>query len=131
MKTWGIDPGLNGAIALLDSNGQSLHLFDMPTLAIKKEKREIAPILIADILLIEPNTRVYVERVAARPGQGVTSMFNFGKGFGMILVVPREAGDHEIECCPIDVFVPIGGLHQSPLLPEGVVQGLVVHFPFG
>tara|TARA_B100001123_G_C14814839_1_gene829819 strand:+ start:159 stop:632 length:474 start_codon:yes stop_codon:yes gene_type:complete len=87
VKTWGIDPGLNGAIALLDSNGQTLELFDMPTLAIKKEKREIAPILIADILLTESNTRVYVERVAARPGQGVTSMFNFGKGFGMILGV--------------------------------------------
>ena len=87
MKTWGIDPGLNGAIALLDSNGQTLEVYDMPTLAVKKNKREISPILIAGILLTDSNTRVYVERVGAMPNQGVTSMFNFGKGFGMILGV--------------------------------------------
>ena len=62
---------------------------------------------------------------------GFTVLQPLVKGFGMVLVVPREPGDHKIECCPIDVFVPIGGLHKGPLLPQGIVQWLVVHFPFG
>ena len=30
------------------------------------------------------NTRVIIEQVSAMPGQGVTSMFNFGQSFGIL-----------------------------------------------
>ena len=54
-----------------------------------------------------------------------------GEGFRMLLVVPREAGDHEIECCPIRLFFPVRGLQMALAQAQGIVQWLVIHFPFG
>ena len=87
-KIIGIDPGLNGAIAILQDN-KVLSLHDMPVMAEgKKNKRQINSAQIVNI--IKENTKlseeivVVVEQVNAMPGQGVTSMFNFGQTFGAI-----------------------------------------------
>tara|TARA_Y100000591_G_scaffold136296_1_gene116910 strand:- start:172 stop:666 length:495 start_codon:yes stop_codon:yes gene_type:complete len=87
-KIIGIDPGLNGAIAILKDN-KVLSLHDMPVMAEgKKNKRQINSAQIVNI--IKENTKlseeivVVVEQVNAMPGQGVTSMFNFGQTFGAI-----------------------------------------------
>tara|TARA_R100001463_G_scaffold51507_2_gene102194 strand:- start:832 stop:1311 length:480 start_codon:yes stop_codon:yes gene_type:complete len=98
MKCWGIDPGLNGALALYDSDNHSIEVFDMPTLEVgKKQKRQIAAVLICDILMNDSNCPVIVERVSAMPGQGVTSMFNFGMGYGIILgILASYQCRHEI-----------------------------------
>ena len=84
----GIDPGLSGGIAVLDNN-KVLELFDMPVMADgKKNKKQLNSALLAK--LIKENTSntnesaVIVEQVNAMPGQGVTSMFNFGQTFGAI-----------------------------------------------
>ena len=88
MKIVGIDPGLSGGIAILENN-TVLKLFDMPVMAEgKKNKRQLNSALLVNIIKenISKNeeTAVVVEQVNAMPGQGVTSMFNFGQTFGAI-----------------------------------------------
>ena len=88
MKIIGIDPGLSGAIAVLEDN-RVLNIFDMPVMSEgKKNKRQLNSALLVN--LIKENfsnseeVAVVVEQVNAMPGQGVTSMFNFGQTFGAI-----------------------------------------------
>ena len=88
MRIIGIDPGLSGAIAILDNN-KIKELFDMPVMPDgKKNKRQLNCALL--VKLINDNiknlddTVMVVEQVNAMPGQGVTSMFNFGQTFGAI-----------------------------------------------
>ena len=88
MRVIGIDPGLSGAIAILEDN-KVLQIFDMPVMAEgKKNKRQLNNAQLVNI--IKDNTQgseekaVVVEQVNAMPGQGVTSMFNFGQTFGAI-----------------------------------------------
>ena len=88
MKIIGIDPGLSGAIAVLENN-KVLNIFDMPVMSEgKKNKRQLNSAQLVSLLRdnLEPNkeTVVVVEQVNAMPGQGVTSMFNFGQTFGAI-----------------------------------------------
>lgn len=86
MNVIGIDPGMSGAIAQFDE-GRLRAITDMPVVVIKRgkgNKREIAlPQLVAIIRLMAPD-HVWLERVGAMPGQGVTSMFSFGRGVGQI-----------------------------------------------
>ena len=85
----GIDPGLSGAIAVLENN-KVLNLFDMPIMSEgKKNKRQLNSALLVsllkeNILNEREEVAVVVEQVNAMPGQGVTSMFNFGQTFGAI-----------------------------------------------
>ena len=88
MKIIGIDPGLSGAIAILENN-KVLNLFDMPVMSEgKKNKRQLNSALLVNLIKdnLDPNEEVsvVVEQVNAMPGQGVTSMFNFGQTFGAI-----------------------------------------------
>ena len=88
MKIIGIDPGLSGAIAILEDN-KVLSVFDMPVMAEgKKNKRQLNSAQLVDIIKenikINDDIAVVVEQVNAMPGQGVTSMFNFGQTFGAI-----------------------------------------------
>lgn len=70
----GIDPGASGGIGIIDTDGY--------TEAIPYSEEELLK-----TTSTYPNAKVMVERVHAMPGQGVTSMFNFGKSFGYILGV--------------------------------------------
>ena len=88
MKIFGIDPGLSGAIAILE-NKKVLDLFDMPVMAEgKKNKKQLNSAQLVNIINenTEKNEEIFVvvEQVNAMPGQGVTSMFNFGQTFGAI-----------------------------------------------
>ena len=88
MKIIGIDPGLSGAIAILEDN-KVLSIFDMPVMAEgKKNKRQLNSAQLVDIIKenikLHDDIAVVVEQVNAMPGQGVTSMFNFGQTFGAI-----------------------------------------------
>ena len=88
MRIIGIDPGLSGAVAILDKL-KIFDLFDMPIMAEgKKNKNQlnIAQLvkIIRSHILTNDDTFVIVEQVSAMPGQGVTSMFNFGQTFGAI-----------------------------------------------
>ena len=88
MKIIGIDPGLSGAIAISEDN-KVLSIFDMPVMAEgKKNKRQLNSALLVNLLkenvLNNEEVAIVVEQVNAMPGQGVTSMFNFGQTFGAI-----------------------------------------------
>jgi len=84
----GIDPGLNGAIAVINGTG-NLIIIDMPTVTVErnnKSKRQVSATELAHIFANynSNDTHVYVEKVSAMAGQGVTSVFSFGRSFGMI-----------------------------------------------
>ena len=87
MRIIGIDPGLSGGIAILDDL-KIFDLFDMPIMAEgKKNKNQLNSAQLVNIIkknIISGSTSVIVEQVGAMPGQGVTSMFNFGQTFGAI-----------------------------------------------
>ena len=88
MRIIGIDPGLSGAIAILDGL-KIFDMFDMPVMSEgKKNKNQLNSAQLVNIIrqhiLQGDNTFVIVEQVSAIPGQGVTSMFNFGQTFGAI-----------------------------------------------
>ena len=88
MKVIGIDPGLSGAIAILENN-KVLNIFDIPVMSEgKKNKKQLNSALLVSLLkeniFKNEEVSVVVEQVNAMPGQGVTSMFNFGQTFGAI-----------------------------------------------
>ena len=85
-----IDPGINGAICFFE-NGEVKDVLEMPTMAEgKKNKRQVNGHQMYNELSYRikkyniQNINVVVEQVSAMPGQGVTSMFNFGQSFGVI-----------------------------------------------
>ena len=83
----GIVPGLSGAIAILSP--ENLKIFDMPTMTVErngKAKRQVSASQLAEMLYLYSgrDCHVYCERVGAVTGQGVTSVFSFGRSFGMI-----------------------------------------------
>ena len=86
----GIDPGISESICFMQ-NGKILEVVEMPTMAEgKKNKRQVNGSQIYNEILEKiHNTdkqeiRVIIEQVSAMPGQGVTSMFNFGQSFGIL-----------------------------------------------
>ena len=86
----GIDPGISGAICFFE-NGNVKEVIDMPTMADgKKNKKQINGRQIFNEITSRINSysindiNVVVEQVSAMPGQGVTSMFNFGQSFGIL-----------------------------------------------
>lgn len=86
MITIGIDPGISGAIAVFQYSHLSV-VIDMPTLEVasgKTTKKHINASVLREILSTYPEAHVVVEKVGAMPGQGVTSMFNFGRSAGII-----------------------------------------------
>ena len=87
MKIIGIDPGLSGAIAILENN-KVLNIFDIPVMSEgKKNKRQLNSALLSNLIkenIGNAEVAIVVEQVNAMPGQGVTSMFNFGQTFGAI-----------------------------------------------
>ena len=86
----GIDPGISGSICFLQ-DGKILDVIEMPTMTEgKKNKRQVNGSQIYNEILIrmtkyeKQEIRVVIEQVSAMPGQGVTSMFNFGQSFGIL-----------------------------------------------
>jgi len=83
MLIYGIDPGFTGAIALYWPDTGKLEVHDMPVMKNPKGKTIINPHGVLDILANEGGKSLAViEQVAAMRGQGVSSMFRFGEGYG-------------------------------------------------
>ena len=86
----GIDPGISGAICFFE-NGEVKEIMDIPSMADgKKNKRQINGQQIFNEIssriknISKKEIKVVIEQVSAMPGQGVTSMFNFGQSFGVL-----------------------------------------------
>lgn len=90
MMFLGIDPGITGGIAILDSGGRLLLAESMPVMpAPQAGKRWVDPSALARLIrgVAGPHIRVYgaIEHVGAMPSQGVVSVFSFGQTFGTLL----------------------------------------------
>ena len=86
----GIDPGISGSICFFEG-GKIIDVIEMPTMIDgKKNKKQVNGAQIYNEITKkinnnpETNIRVVIEHVTAMPGQGVTSMFNFGQSFGVL-----------------------------------------------
>ena len=85
----GIDPGISGSICFFE-DGKILDVIEMPVMTEgKKNKKQVNGAQIYNEFLKrinkkEDEIRVVIEQVSAMPGQGVTSMFNFGQSFGIL-----------------------------------------------
>ena len=86
----GIDPGISGSICFFE-DGKILDVVEMPTMTEgKKNKKQVNGSQIYNEIekrihkIEKQDIRVIIEHVSAMPGQGVTSMFNFGQSFGIL-----------------------------------------------
>ena len=86
----GIDPGISGSICFFE-DGKIIDVIEMPTMIDgKKNKKQVNGAQIYNeiskriSIRDKENIRVVIEQVSAMPGQGVTSMFNFGQSFGIL-----------------------------------------------
>jgi len=90
MLVIGIDPGISGSICFFHE-GQIVDVVEMPTMAEgKKNKKQVNGSQIFNEIserikkFEKKDIKVVIEQVSAMPGQGVTSMFNFGQSFGIL-----------------------------------------------
>ena len=86
----GIDPGISGSICFFQ-DGKIIDVVEMPTMIEgKKNKKQVNGSQIFNEIsdrikkLDKKDIKVIIEQVSAMPGQGVTSMFNFGQSFGIL-----------------------------------------------
>ena len=85
----GIDPGISGSICFFE-NGKIIEAIEMPVMTEgKKNKKQVNGAQINNEFLKRihnknDDIRVVIEQVSAMPGQGVTSMFNFGQSYGIL-----------------------------------------------
>ena len=86
----GIDPGISGSLCFFE-DGKIIDLVEMPSMAEgKKNKRQVNGAQIYNEIFSriknfeKKDIKVVIEQVSAMPGQGVTSMFNFGQSFGVL-----------------------------------------------
>ena len=85
----GIDPGISGSICFF-KDGRILEVIEMPVMTEgKKNKKQVNGAQIYNEFLKrinkkEDEIRVVIAQVSAMPGQGVTSMFNFGQSYGIL-----------------------------------------------
>ena len=82
----GVDPGLKGAVALYDPFLDIIaNVFDIPTFEIKGKRKIDLFKLAGWVDANTPTIKVaFIEQPGAMPGQGVSSMFNFGKACGIV-----------------------------------------------
>jgi crossover junction endodeoxyribonuclease RuvC len=86
----GIDPGISGSICFFQ-DGKIMDVVEMPTMIEgKKNKKQVNGSQIFNEIverirnIDKKDIKVVIEQVSAMPGQGVTSMFNFGQSYGIL-----------------------------------------------
>ena len=113
MMIIGIDPGISGSICFFQ-DGIIKDVIEMPTMTDgKKNKRQVNGAQIFNEIserinkFDKKNIKVVIEQVSAMPGQGVTSMFNFGQSFGILK-------EYAAQC--IYLFIMLGLLSGKNIL---------------
>ncbi len=84
----GIDPGLGGAVAVLDTEAC---VVDVPVIKVGTKREYNVPVMAKLVYGWEPD-HIYIEKVHSMPKQGVASSFNFGMGFGLWLGIIAALG---------------------------------------
>jgi crossover junction endodeoxyribonuclease RuvC len=75
----GVDPGLNGAVALLADDGNLIDVWDMPVV-----DKKVSPQLLRQAENWDASWTCVIEDVHAMPKQGVSSVFSFGRSKGIV-----------------------------------------------
>ena len=90
MLVIGIDPGISGSICFFQ-DAKIIDVVEMPTMIEgKKNKKQVNGSQIFNEIserikkIDKKDIKVIIEQVSAMPGQGVTSMFNFGQSYGIL-----------------------------------------------
>jgi hypothetical protein len=88
----GIDPGLNGALAVIHDDGSIVAVHDTPTLMLRtsrgiRQEYDVPGLVALLVPYVSPQAHVILEESQAMPGQGTRSMFTIGVGFGVWLGV--------------------------------------------
>ena len=82
-----VDPGLTGAIAFYFPVHNAISAYDMPVV-----DKDVDAASLADMIArLKPDFAI-VEKVSSRPGEGVSSAFKFGSGFGIVRGVIAACG---------------------------------------
>jgi len=122
----GIDPGITGAISVINKNGDIYAVQDLPVMQYTEKKKEIDCKKLFDILdsLSLTQTKfVYLEQVHAMPGNGSVSMFSFGMTYGAIRSVIQTCGYTTVSVAPQSWKAHFQLLRQE----KSAVGGLVTH----
>jgi len=114
----GIDPGVNGAVSVLDEAGNLLNIYDLPvTPDGAKGRNALNAPLLASIIFKTHATRAYCELVGPRPTDGATGAFGFGRSRGVIEGVLGAAGVPVVMIAPPvwkrHAGVPAGKEHKD------------------
>ena len=80
----GIDPGISGAVILMETDGTLLDALPMPSIKTGKASRVNAAAIVGFLSQYSGFEHCYIEQVSAMPGQGVSSMFSFGHSAGVV-----------------------------------------------
>lgn len=82
MRVLALDPGMTGGVSLLDTLSNSIQSAPMPLIGKELDYKK----LFSTMQAAQPHM-VVIEKVHAMPNQGVTSMFNFGMGYGALVAL--------------------------------------------
>ena len=91
-----IDPGVNGAYAVLGHSGEFIDCDELPRFDKLVNAVELGRLFASHI-----PERAVIEKVGAMPGQGVTSMFTFGAAYGVCIGVAGGSGT------PLSLVTPV------------------------
>lgn len=83
----GIDPGLTGALAFLDTDLHLLSVHDMPTVKVAtsdRTRQHMVPDRLADLLDDKRPSNTLIENVHSTPNDGHVGAFTFGMATGIV-----------------------------------------------
>lgn len=115
----GIDPGIGGAIGVVNEAGQFVVVHDMPTLPTTTGRRQVDAAALAHLLRDLCPAFALVERVGARPGEGAVGAFAFGHTFGSITAVLAALA------MPYDLVQPAAWKRRAGI-PPGADKGVSI-----
>ncbi len=127
MRVLGIDPGFTGALAIYDSANNRVTVMDMPVIKSKTGRTELNMNALFNLMRppVSGDIRAVIEQVSAMPGQGVTSTFRFGQGYGAIQMALAA---HKL---PVAYVTPaVWKRHYGLSRDKGLSRGLAIQrFP--
>lgn len=103
MRILGVDPGGTGALALIEPDGMSVRVEDVPTLKVSRgrgQKTEIDVWTLAGVLEEWAPDACYFERVHGQEGDGVSAAFNFGRAAGAVEALVKARGARFVFVAP-------------------------------
>jgi len=84
-RVLGIDPGITGAVALIDTTCWTLAVVDMPQEVGKANRKAVSPTMTSQTIAVAGADYAFIEDVWSSPQAGVASSFSFGRSLGIVL----------------------------------------------